>query len=35
VQVPGTGGRFYVEDGEVLKPSAVRGWLGVGVGYDL
>lgn len=35
VQLPGAGGRFYVDDGEVLKPSSLRGWLGVGVGYDL
>lgn len=35
VHVPRLGGRFYVEDGEVLKPSALRGWLGIGIGYDL
>lgn len=33
VTAPGLGGRFFVEDTEVLKPDTLRGWLGLGVGW--
>jgi hypothetical protein len=32
---PSLGGRFFVEEAEVLKPDTLRGWLGLGVGWRL
>ncbi len=33
VSIAELGGRFVVEDTEVLPPDLVRGWFGIGIGY--
>jgi hypothetical protein len=34
VSIAKLGGRFYVQDQEVLEPPSVRAWLGMAVGHD-